>query len=377
MENHGVIAQFGFEFQKLVFLHYALQLNVFGSVVYEGKDDVELSDKDYIFSIRQDSRYVQVKSGEITEQTFEKVLCNWLIDYKKEVDYICFTELPITIDYSSDSFMNCFINNIKTKGKRSDSLYVKVKKKYDVLNDESLIRTTLKDLLSQIEIICKSVKDLEEESIGIFIHGYCDDTKIRFLQEKRFSRLKEKLFSLISNSIIQKEACQLTHGTLFDIASSIKEELTDDHYEENFNQFKKKSKEQVEKILASENDSVKQLKLVFHNNPEKIVGGLEEQAFYEDWRAVFIHLNKENDIISLEELAHSNYEDVLNDIEENGETRTPYLTYKRTTSQDLRSKLFSQHSSNFKFYNRGCYIHLTDSGIPDNLKIKWGEDNDQ
>ena len=133
MENHGVIAQFGFEFQKLVFLHYALQLNVFGSVVYEGKDDVELSDKDYIFSIRQDSRYVQVKSGEITEQTFEKVLCNWLIDYKKEVDYICFTELPITIDYSSDSFMNCFINNIKTKGKRSDSLYVKVKKKNDVL----------------------------------------------------------------------------------------------------------------------------------------------------------------------------------------------------------------------------------------------------
>ena len=372
MGNQGIISQFGFEYQKLVFLHFAIQMAPGNTLTYEGEDDVDSVDNS-IYGVRDKSFYIQVKSGNISLEIFYKILCNWLLNYKSEMQYVCFTEFPIRFDYSSTTFIDNFVAKLKTKGEKSTSLYVQVRHQYNVINDEKEIRSTIGELIERIKIECKSISDLQNEDLRYFIQNYCEDTNVSFLQEERLSRLQEKLINSISESLQKKKSFSLSHGQLFSIISSIKEATNNDHYEEDFSRFKEKKQKQIDVLLDMEKDSVKQLKLAFPDNKNAVLSGLTEQEFYEDLREVFVRLNREDDINALEFLAHSNYEDALQEISAKQKNNTPYEVYKTTTDQPLQSRLLSQQSSSFKFYNRGCYIHLTDSDVPTNLKIWWGK----
>ena len=87
--------------------------------------------------------------------------------------------------------------------------------------------------------------------------------------------------------------------------------------------------------------------------------------------------NKKEEINALEYLAKENYEITLQDFEGYGEVRTPYKTFRNTIEKPLSAPLPSESSSNFLYYRHGCYIHLTDTGIDEYLKIKWGEIEDE
>ena len=117
------------------------------------------------------------------------------------------------------------------------------------------------------------------------------------------------------------------------------------------------------------------LKVVFNNDVEQIMDNLTEKIFYEDLRNFFLQMSREDDIYDLEYLAHSNYKDVIIQLKLNGDDLVPQKIYRMTIDSDLESVLLSTSSANNKFYKRGCYIHLTDTDVDDELKIKWEADN--
>lgn len=373
MTNSGITAQYGFEFQKLAFIYYALKLAPENNIIYEGQDDVEISKPEQSVRFYQSNSFIQVKSGTVTNSILKKIFMNWLFSKGQPEQFICILENTMTIDYKVQSFADEIIQDIKnTKVNSKASIVWKLNKKYE--NDAEALKNDLNILIQKAQFISYSLEELNEECFNQFASEYGADTSFLSVNYERFGELYSSINYRISRTILKKESYILPFKELQKIISDVREKINDACYDISFDKFKARSKEKVEKILTMNTESVKQLKLVFPDNSEAIVNGLVEQIFYEDLRLYYSNIEKDEEIYDMEYNAHSNYEDVLQEFNATGELETPYKLYKKTTMQTINSPLFPQlNSSGFKFYNRGCYIHLTDSEIDNDLKIKWGK----
>ena len=95
MNESGITSQYGFLFQRKVFLLYVLEnMNTKQRFCFEGKDDVEIVEDEKIYELDSSaSNCVQVKSGVVDQNCFSKVVGNWLLlsDVKPEL-YTLFVE---------------------------------------------------------------------------------------------------------------------------------------------------------------------------------------------------------------------------------------------------------------------------------------------
>ena len=374
MGNPGITTQYGFEFQKLVFMYYALQLSVGNTIIYEGADDVELSGTDVLNRFRLGNCYIQAKSGNVTQSTAEKIFCNWLLAFNNDNEYKCVIERPLVCDYRNNSFRDDLIKKICEAKGRSDSLFVKVKKLY-YINDVKELSEKLDFLINKAEFIQYSFDELYLTVKNNFAAEYCADTSVSFLHDERFGAIYDTICLAIRDAMINKISYVLPHKDLFKLISDVQSRMNNNRYDVSFSKFKAKSTSKLKEILKSESDAVKQLKVVFNNDVEQIMDNLTEKIFYEDLRNFFLQMSREDDIYDLEYLAHSNYKDVIIQLKLNGDDLVPQKIYRMTIDSDLESVLLSTSSANNKFYKRGCYIHLTDTDVDDELKIKWEADN--
>lgn len=374
MSNPGITAQYGFEYQKLAFIYYALKLAPENNIIYEGQDDVEISKADQTVQFYQSNSFIQVKSGTITKSILKKIFMNWLLGTGQPNQFICIMENELTIDYKEQAFIDSIIEDIENaKDRTKTSVVWKLNNKYREAT-EGLLKSDLNMLIQKAQFISYSTELLIDECLKQFASEYGSDTTFESVNNERFREFYSAINNRISDATLKKESLILPFKELQKIIFDVKEKISDKCYDVSFDKFKARAKEKVEKILAMDTESVKQLKLVFPHNSEAIINGLVEQVFYEDLRLHYSSIEKEEEIYDMEFNAHSNYEDILQEFDATGERRTPYATYRATTKQPINSPLLPhQNSSGFKFYNRGCYIHLTDSGIDDALKIKWGE----
>lgn len=374
MPNPGTTAQYGFEYQKLAFIFYALKLAPENNIIYEGQDDVEMAKTERAVQFYQSNCFIQVKSGTITKPILKKIFMNWLLGTGCPDQFICIMENALTIDYQDQTFIDSIVEDIENANDGAKTSIVwKLNNKYQGASATS-IKADLSILIQKAQFILYSTEQLICECLKQFTSEYGADTTFESVNSERFMEFYSAINNRISAATLKKESLILPFKELQKIIFDVKEKINDKCYDISFDKFKTRAKEKVEKILAMDTESVRQLKLVFPHNPEAIINGLVEQVFYEDLRLHYSSIEKEADIHDMEFNAHSNYEDVLQEFDATGEQRTPYATYRETTKQIINSPLLPhQNSSGFKFYNRGCYIHLTDSGIDDSLKITWGE----
>ena len=225
--------------------------------------------------------------------------------------------------------------------------------------------------------MCLNVDTLVEESIKKFGELYCAETDPEVISRERYLMLCDNIHKNITQSILKKKNYALSYRNLFKEISTVCEAISDSKYDVPFIEFKTRCHSTVAKILDSQSDAVRQLKLVFPKNEQAVIQGLTKQMFYMDLRQHFVDINKEKEINALEYLAKENYEITLQDFEGYGDVRTPFKTYSDTLKKPLSVPLPSESSSNFLYYRHGCYIYLTDTGIDENLKIKWGEIEDE
>ena len=371
MDNSGIISQYGFEYQKIAFVYYAIQMSNADSIIYEGQDDVEIEDEKNLVNLQTGRILCQVKSGTITSSIYEKIILNWLLKIEQAEQFICVSENPFSLP--TESFVEEFANRILESKKRQTALISQVKSKYSTTQNTDDLKADIKKLLEKTEIVCKSVDTLIEDSIKKFAELYCADTNLEIIHRERYLKLCDSIHKKITQSILHKEKYILPFRMLFLEISSTRESINDTNYDVSFIEFKRRSKSTMAKVLNSQSDAVKQLKLVFPQDDNAIIEGLTKQMFYEDLRQHFISIDKQTEINELEHLAKFNYDETLRDFVGYGETRTPYSTYKRTIEKKLSKPLPSENSPNFSYYKHGCYIHLTDTDIDEEIKIKWGE----
>lgn len=375
MDNSGLITQYGFEYQKLVFIYYAIQINNTDSIIYEGQDDVEIEEEKALAKFQTSHSLCQVKSGEITSSILKKILLNWLLKMEQAEHFICISENIFSLP--DESFVDTFTKEIIESSKRKDALISRVKVKYSTQKNSVDLKADIEKLLSKAEFLSLDVDTLLEESIKKFAELYCADTDSKVVFRERYLTLCDNIHKRITQSILKKEKYALSYRELFGEISTVREAITDLKYDIPFTEFKKRSNAAMTRILASQSDAVRQLKLVFPKNEDAVIHGLTEQMFYEDLRQHFVSINKQQEINDLEYLAKYNYDRTLQDFEGYGDVRTPFKTYRNTIEKPLSSPLPPESSSNFLFYRHGCYIHLTDTDIDEDLKIKWGDINDE
>lgn len=377
MNNSGIISQYGFLYQKKVFIFFLLKnISTDKKFCYESKDDIEIAQDERIGYLYDDSNnLVQVKSGIVKEDCFKKIIGNWLLlDQSPNNKFTIFLEnnLPFSIDI--DNYVDIIIDFIKNgKKKRFSSIARRVYEKYknEIENDNlSKLKNYIKDILSNINYTICSVKELELWLENIFFENHCQDIKeYDIAKHKRLERFIQNINQQIDKALQNKKPYILFFSELMKILTQTSEEINDHNYTIDIMSFKKNKKDEAKKIVEQRNcREVKQLSLV-NSNEEFIINGIIHELLYKDFRDVFID-NNSIEISNLELNAKENFDSVLFDIDES--EKTPKTIYSKTTAMTIDSSILPKGS----LYSKGCYNYLTGENIDEEKQISWGVDDE-
>ena len=210
--------------------------------------------------------------------------------------------------------------------------------------------------------------EMKEELLKVFTDTYCTDVKIyEKAKERRFKRFIEYIFAEIDAAIEKKKKYTITFQKLMDIVNRVRAEISDNKYNIETAEIKKRKKTEAEKLIKDGKiREIKQLLLV-QNNLGFVMGELVKELLYKDFRDVYV--DGGNEISNMEDMAHTNYEDALLEFDK---TPTPKEIFLQTTRKPIVSSILDNNS----IYRNGCYVFLTGDNIDPDLQISWGEDDE-
>lgn len=376
MNESGITSQYGFLFQRKVFVLYVLEnMNVKQRFCFEGKDDVEIATDEKIYELdSSEDNCVQVKSGQVDQSCFSKVVGNWLLlDSVKPEHYTLFIENELKFDLSEENITNemlVFVEKGKTKKKTSIARKVYEQYKDDIENDDAQkLKDEIKNIIGKMKTDKCSVDELDLRLEKIFFEKYCTDiVEYNIAKKKRLEKFIQDINKQIDESIKQKKTYSLVFPELMKQIVTVSEEISDKSYNVDIKLLKPVFAEKAKKIVDEKKKrEVKQLFLV-NTQEEFVLRGIVNELFYKDFRDVFVE-QKAMDISNLEEFAKENYEIAKDEL---GVDCTPKELFDRTTAKAIDSEIIPRGP----MYKNGCYIYLTSDGIDEDLQIEWGEESE-
>lgn len=376
MNDSGIIAQYGFLYQRKAFTLYAMQnTGVNQLLTFEGKDDIEIAVDEKIYAI-QDSggRCIQVKSGHVSEDCFSRVVCNWLlVDTSKAFSFELALEHDLPFNYSSKERASTICDFIMSgKDKKKSSIARKAYDKYkDQLQSEDgrelkqIIETMIVDFKKNV----MSMDEIDQSLEAIFYKNYCSDIKdYEIAKTKRLERFLSYINSGIDDAIKNRKSYILLYPEFMRLIMQVTEEISDKKYTIDIKYLKNKSKEAAQQIVKERaSREVKQLYLV-DNKESFVVDGIVHELIYKDFRSVYEQQHA-LEISNLEQTAKANFESEKFALEEGD---SPKKLYIKTNDRQIESDLLPGGP----IYRKGCYIYLTGDDIEEDIQITWGEEND-
>lgn len=374
MANAGIVAQYGFLFQRKAFVLYALSNAAANqSYTFEGKDDIDVSTEESIFCMHApESDFIQVKSGIVDETCFCKVICNWLLLDEGSYSPTLFMEreLPFPVDDSIKDKILEYISN--GKGKKNSSIARKVYEKYKniISNDFTPLVEKVCALLSSFKKVVLGMDDLDRRLEEVFFTTYCQDIKEYDLAKaKRLERFLSYINQEIDNSIKMKIPYILLYPNFIKIIMQVSDEISDKKYITNIPELKKKVKDEATRIVKERAiREVEQLYIVDQSD-QFVIDGIVHELLYKDFREVYIG-QKELELANIEQDAHENYETAIFSLEDK-DTHIPKKVYQETVKIPIEGSLLPQGA----IYRKGCYIYLTGNDIDEENQITWGDSN--
>lgn len=373
MDNAGITAQYGFLFQRKAFILFALEnAGTKQTFTFEGKDDIEISADESIYSIKAtDSSYIQVKSGIISESCFCKVICNWLLLDKTASDaVILFAENQLE-SRDSDAIKNAISDYIlQGKEKKRSSIAWKTYKKFQNLIEKDQV--TFSDIIEKLLQITKihvcSMDDLDRRLEKVFFDNYCQDiTEYELAKSKRLERLISYINQEIDTAVKSKRPCTLLYADLMKMIMKVCDEINDHRYVAKIPELKRRVRSEATRLAEDKAiREVRQLYLV-DDRDEFVIDGIVHELLYKDFRDVYIS-QKEVEIINLEQNAYENYTTAKFSLDE-PESSIPKRIYQRTVEIPIGDSLLPGGS----VYRKGCYIFLTGDDISEDSQITWGD----
>ena len=375
MNNAGITSQYGFLFQRKAFILLALEnIGIKKAFTFEGKDDIEITGDESIYSVKaSDSNYIQVKSGTVSEECFSKVVCNWLLLDKTDPDttMLLFAENPLPDNITEDMIFEAIL---KGKEKKQNSIARKTYNKFHVVieNNPDSLKKQIRELLDQICYDICSMQDLDHRLEQVFFSNWCQDiTEYDLAKSKRLERLISYINQDIDNAIKAKKPFTLLFSDLIKHIMKVCEEITDHRYIAKIPELKKKFRKEATQIATDHTlREVRQLYLVDQAN-DFVIDGIVHELIYKDFRDIY-SIQKETEIINLEENAFENYQSALFALDK-AEAAIPHKVYQNTISLSIGGELLPDGP----IYRKGCYVYLTRDDIAPEIQITWGNDNEQ
>lgn len=370
----GITSQYGFLYQRYVFIMTVLDnVGMDRFFVYEGKDDIDISEIDGIMSVKiSNNSFVQVKSGTVSKECWAKVLGNWLLidDGKSSYKIILENELSFQTDVS-ETFKEIYSYYSKGATQKSTSIanqiYNKLIKGKD--RSEENIRRILSNLLARVNLEVLPLETIKSKIESVFIKTYCQDIKTFDMAKTcRMIRFIEYIQEEIDFSLEKKKSFTFRYQDFIRIINKVSSEISDHKYTVDITKTKNQKQSEAERLLANNSiREVKQLKLV-SNRDGFVIRELVKELLYKEFRSVYFESN--NTVISnMEDAAHSNYEDAIYSLPEGAEA-------KRVFDETVRREIPSSIIDNSPIYRNGCYVYLTGKDVDRAMQITWGQENE-
>lgn len=371
----GIIAQYGFLFQKYVFIDTVIShasMDLF--FTYEGVDDIDINNhvdgENIALVSTSKNTYLQVKSGTVSKECWAKVLGNWILtDDCKEGAFSLICENDLGFDIGDENTIETvykYFENGSSKDKRAVAKRVYEKLFKD--NSEDEIKKLISDITTDCSIRVSSMDSIIDDLCQKISETYCTDIKVyERAKQSRTERILIYLMAEIDEAIQDKNKYTLTFQKLMDIVGKVKNEISDDKYIVDTSDIKKKKKKDVEALLKDSNlREIRQLRLV-KNDPGFIARELVNELLYKDFRDVYVDGGIE--VSNIEADAYANYQDTIFEIDI---TPTPKEVFVNTTKKEIHSSIMPDSP----IYRNGCYVYLTGDEADDEKQITWGVENE-
>lgn len=376
MNNSGITSQYGYLFQRKVFVLYVLEnMNAKQRFCFEGKDDVEITLDEKIYEIdATSSNCVQVKSGVVDKACFNKVIGNWLLlDSIERDSYTLYIENELGFDWSIEDILKeiiAFVDKGKSKKKTAIARKVYEQYKNDIKNNNfQKLKNDVNAILEKTKLDKCSFDALDSRLESIFFTNHCQDiVEYELAKKKRLEKFIDYVNRQIDDSIKEKRTYSLIFPELMRLITSVCDEISDHSYKVDVTLLKPAFLDKARKIVEERKDrEVRQLFLV---NPKDafVVNGIVNELFYKDFREVFAE-KRNIDISNLEAFARENYDNASYETDENA---APKDLYDKTLSKALDSEILPKGP----MYKNGCYIYLTGDEIDEEKQITWGEESE-
>lgn len=373
MNNAGITAQYGFLFQRKAFVLFALEnTGTKQTFTFEGKDDVEISTNECIYSVKTaDSNYIQVKSGTVDESCFCKIICNWLLLDKIPSDtLILFAENQLEVPISNVTKDAILEYILKGKEKKKSSIARKTYNRFqDIIEtDRDAFLEIIDRHLQAIKLQVCSMDNLDRRLESAFFDNYCQDiTEYELAKSKRLDRFISYINQEIDTALKSKEPCTLLYPDLIKIIMKTCDEINDQRYVAKIPELKKRVKGEATRLVEDNViREVRQLYLV-DKHDEFVIDGIVHEMLYKDFRDVYI-AQREVEIINLEQNAYENFTTAKFSLDE-PESFIPKKVYQRTIETPIGDSLLPDGP----VYRKGCYIFLTGEDIDKDSQITWGD----
>lgn len=375
MGNAGINAQYGFLYQRKVFILYALEhAHAHQVLTFEGKDDIDVNHKDSIYMLHEHGEhYIQVKSGHVDEMCFCKIICNWLLLGKTPDKFILFSENMLDFDVGDTVVDKVYEYILNGAGKRNNSIAKKTYKKFEeeIKAQSKTVIEKISNIVSSFQYITQEMPELDIKLEAIFASTYCQDvTEYDLVKNKRIERLLSYINQEIDLSIKNKKPYMLSYPKLIQLIMKVCDEISDHRYIVDTAELKKKMHPEAARLVSERKiREVRQLYLVDPNDAV-VVDGIVRELIYKDFRDVFI-AQSEVEIINLEQSAYENYDTVRLSLAES-EASIPKKVYTETLKQPISSSILPDGA----VYRKGCYVYLTSDAIDPEIQISWGAEDD-
>lgn len=376
MDQSGITAQYGFLFQRKVFILYVLKnINVRQSFIFEGKDDVEVELHDQIYKLDvNSSNCVQVKSGEVNRKCFCKVIGNWLLlDSLNRDTFTLFAENKLDFDWDIQAIVNMiihFVSKGKDMSKKSIANKVYVQYKNDIENNSSQqLSNDINIILGKMNRDVCSIEELDLRLEETFFANHCQDIgEYECAKKKRLERLIYYIDKQINQAIKDKKTYTLIFSELMRLLAMVSDEISDYSYKVDVSLLKPRLEMKAREIVSEKcKREAKQLFLV-DKDEAFVVKGIVNELFYQDFRSVFAD-KRDVDISNMEMFAKENYENAKYEVENSS---VPKELYKATMAKKIDGDILPKGP----MYQNGCYVYLTGDSIDKEKQISWGDESE-
>lgn len=370
MEKSGIYSQFGFEYQKEVFINSLLMYFKSGTkAFYERDDDVSIGEYDEKLTktICDSDRLIQCKSGTISHDILVHVFCNWLLAFDNQKEFVLFLENKIDFTYSEQSIKDSLISKIKNypNGKKSNcrAILYKLKEKYYDKSTFTIKPELISDLACVYKVFnvnIKSSKELYESSKKKFTAEYSATLEIESAKNLRFDTFRDNIYILIRDELLKKNYIEIEYKDYWRIIEKSIHEVTDQLYNPSFIEFHKKHIDKIEtikKVLKRETDFFEKIGL----DDKYIINLLINEMYYKLVKDHYVCI-KQSDLTSLaESIAKENY--TRTKIQIQHDIQNLFIT---TINQEIKAKIILNSKM-----QTGCYIFLSGDDADDEYFIDW------